>query len=122
DQQVVLSKADYEVHLDTLRQQRSSLVQLKQQFTAYKNAQQNLITAIGSITVQIETKQAQLDKQKVELDDLLQAIIAKTETLAQLTTERRDIFADNVPNIGVDNSNMNINPDAEEARLRTVLE
>ena len=127
DQQVVLSKADYEVHLDTLRQQRSSLVQLKQQFTAYKNAQQNLITAIGSITVQIETKQAQLDKQKVELDDLLQAIIAKSETLAQLTTERRDIFADNifadnVPNIGVDNSNMNINPDAEEARLRTVLE
>lgn len=127
DQQVVLSKADYEVHLDTLRQQRSSLVQLKQQFTAYKNAQQNLITAIGSITVQIETKQAQLDKQKTELDDLLQAINTKTKTLAQLTVERRDIFADNifagnVPNTDNDNSNMNINPDAEEARLRTVLE
>lgn len=127
DQQVVLSKADYEVHLDTLRQQRSSLVQLKQQFTAYKNAQQNLITAIGSITVQIETKQAQLDKQKVELDDLLQTITSKSEMLAQLTAERRDIFADNifvgnVPNTDNDNSNININPDAEEARLRTVLE
>ncbi len=127
DQQVVLSKADYEVHLDTLRQQRSSLVQLKQQFTAYKNAQQNLITAIGSITVQIETKQAQLDKQKTELDDLLQTITAKSEMLAQLTAERRDIFADNifsgnVPNTDNDNSNININPDAEEARLRTALE
>ncbi|MGP5311229.1 AAA family ATPase [Psychrobacter faecalis] len=127
DQQVVLNKADYEVHLDTLRQQRSSLVQLKQQFTAYKNAQQNLITALSSITVQIETKQAQLDKQKVELDDLLQAITAKSEMLAQLTAERRDIFADNifvgnVPNTDNDNSNININPDAEEARLRTVLE
>ncbi|WP_296194022.1 MULTISPECIES: AAA family ATPase [unclassified Psychrobacter] len=122
DQQVVLNKADYEVHLDTLRQQRSSLVQLKQQFTAYKNAQQNLITALGSMTVQIETKQAQLNKQEIELDDLLQEIIAKTETLAQLTTERRDIFSGDVPNAGNDNSNMNINPDAEEARLRAVLE
>ncbi len=127
DQQVVLNKVNYEVHLDTLRQQRSSLVQLKQQFTAYKNAQQNLITAIGSVTVQIETKQAQLDKQEVELDDLLQAIIAKSEMLAQLTAERRDIFADNifagnVPNTDNDNSNININPDEEETRLRTILE
>ncbi|WP_201542768.1 AAA family ATPase [Psychrobacter faecalis] len=127
DQQIVLNKADYEVYLDTLRQQRSSLVQLKQQFTAYKNAQQNLITAIGSVTVQIETKQAQLDKEETELDDLLQVITAKSEMLAQLTAERRDIFADNifsgnVPNTGNDNSNININPDAEEARLRTVLE
>lgn len=129
DQKVVLNATDYEVHLDTLRQQRTNLVQLKQQFTAYKNAQQHLIAALGSITVQIETKQAQLDKQEIELDDLLQAINAKTEMLAQLTAERGDIFADNifsgdVPNTGTDNSNMNINInlDAEETRLRTVLE
>ena len=127
DQQVVLNKADYEGHLDVLRQQRTNLVQLKQQFNADKNVQQNLITALGSVTAQIETKQAQLNKEEVELDSLLQEITAKTETLVQLTAERRDIFADsifsgNVPNAGTDNSSININPDVEETRLRNALE
>lgn len=127
EQQIVLNEADYDAHIQTLRQQRSNLVQLKKQFNAYKDEQQTLLSALSSATVQIDTKQAQLDKEEAELESLLQAIIAKTKTLAQLTAERRDIFTDNifsgnVPNIGTNHSNINLNPDAEETRLRTVLE
>ena len=127
EQQIVLNETDYDAHIQTLRQQRSNLVQLKKQFNAYKDEQQTLLSALSSATVQIETKQTQLDKEEAELNSLLQAISDKTEALAQLTAERRDIFADNifsgnVPNIGTDHSNINLNPDAEETRLRTVLE
>ena len=119
-QQIVLNEADYDAHIQTLRQQRSNLVRLKKQFNADKNEQQTLLSALSSVTVQIETKQTQLDKEEAELESLLQAIIAKTKTLAQLTAERRDIFADNTLNIDADNSN--IHPDDMETRLRTVLE
>lgn len=127
EQQIVLNETNYDAHIQTLRQQRSNLVQLKKQFNAYKDEQQTLLSALSSATVQIDTKQAQLDKEEAELNSLLQAISDKTEALAQLTAERRDIFADNifsgnVPNIGTDHSNINLNPDAEETRLRTVLE
>lgn len=125
EQQIVLNEADYDAHIQTLRQQRSNLVQLKKQFNAYKDEQQTLLSALGSATVQIDTKQAQLDKEEAELNSLLQAISDKTEVLVQLTAERRDIFTDNIfvsntLNSGADNSN--IHPDDMETHLRTVLE
>ena len=123
DERIVLNEMDYDAHIHTLRQQRSNLVQLKQQFNAYKNEQQTLMTALGSVTVQIETKQAQLDKDQAELDHLTQAVADKTATLEQLTAERRDIFTDNARNIGADHSNnITINPDEEDTRLRALVE
>ena len=123
DERIVLNEMDYDAHIHTLRQQRSNLVQLKQQFNAYKNEQQTLMTALGSVTVQIETKQAQLDKDQAELDHLTQAVADKTEMLEQLTAERREIFTDNARNIGADHSNnITINPDEEDTRLRALVE
>ena len=109
DKQATLNEVDVDTHITTLRQQRSAFVQLKKQLTAYKNEQQNLLTTLSSLNIQIDTKQAQLNKEDNELTTLAHNINKKTEALAHLKADRHAIFADK-------------NPDTEESRLRDVLE
>ncbi|WP_367110889.1 AAA family ATPase [uncultured Psychrobacter sp.] len=105
DTQIVLSGADFDSHIHTLRQRRSELVQLRKQFNTYKDERQNLLTTLSTLGTQIDTKQAQLDKENNELEALTETISEKTKTLAQLKADRQSIFVDK-------------NPDEEEQRLR----
>ncbi|WP_201584440.1 AAA family ATPase [Psychrobacter jeotgali] len=116
DKKNVLNQADYEIQIDMLRQQRGALVQLKKQFNAYKDERQNLLTTLSTLGTQIDTKQAQLNKEDDELGTLTQTINNKTQALVQITAERQDIFADKASN------KANSNPDEEESRLRILLE
>ncbi len=109
DKQATLNEVDVDTHINTLRQQRSAFVQLKKQLNAYKNEQQNLLTTLSSLNVQIDTKQAQLDKEDNELITLAQNINKKTEAVAHLQADRHAIFMDK-------------NPDTAEQRLRDHLE
>ena len=109
DKQTLLNAADYEAHLDILRQQRFALLQLKKQFNAYRENQQTLQTTLNSLKTQIETKQIQLNKEEHELNQVSHLVTNKNNALEQLKAERQVIFADH-------------NPDNEEQRLRHLLE
>lgn len=109
DKQTLLNAADYEAHLDILRQQRFALLQLKKQFNAYRENQQTLQTTLNSLKTQIETKQIQLNKEEHELNQVSHLVTNKNNALEQLRAERQVIFADH-------------NPDNEEQRLRHLLE
>ncbi len=108
-EQNLLAEADFETYIEVLRQQRGALLQLKKRFIANKEQQQHLLTTLSSLNTQIDTKQAQLDQEEVELNNLVQWIADKTKILAQLKADRQAIFADN-------------NPDDEESRLRNLAE
>jgi exonuclease SbcC len=107
--QTILSDGDAQDHIETLRQHHSALLQLKNQFNGKKEKEQTLKTERGRIEIQIETKQSQLDKNEEELNDLAQLVIENTEALEKSTADREHVFTDK-------------NPEAEETRLRTVLE
>jgi len=109
DNQVVLNESDYHAYINTLRQQHAALTAVKNEFNNYKEQHQTLTTALGRLEIQIDTKQAQLDKDQQELDRLIQLVIEKIEALEQLQTNRANVFA-------------NKDPDAEEQRLREALE
>ncbi|WP_351059816.1 hypothetical protein, partial [Psychrobacter sp. TB20-MNA-CIBAN-0197] len=70
DEQTVIDSADYDRHIEKLRQQRSALNQLKRQFNEQKNRQQQLTNSLSSLTAQIETKQAQLSNDEAALKEL----------------------------------------------------
>ncbi|OLF34730.1 hypothetical protein BTW00_11930 [Psychrobacter sp. C 20.9] len=109
DSQVILNEADYHTHITTLRQQHAALITIKNELNNYKEHQQKLVTELGGLEIQIDTKQTQLDKDQQELDSLVQLVIEKIKALEQLQTHRINVFADK-------------DPDAEEQRLREALE
>lgn len=109
DNQVILNEVDYHTHINTLRQQHAALTTIKNEFNNYKEQQQTLITALGRLETQIETKQSQLDKEESELSKLVQLVAKRTEAIEKLRTDRERVFA-------------NKEPESEERRLRDELE
>ena len=94
DEQTVIDSADYDRHIEKLRQQRSALNQLKRQFNEQKNSQQQLTNSLSSLTAQIETKQAQLSNDETALKELENLVAHKTNAIEQLKQNRKEIFAD----------------------------
>ncbi|WP_201586687.1 AAA family ATPase [Psychrobacter sp. HII-4] len=94
DKQTVIDSAECDHHIEKLRQQRSALSQLKQQFNEKKNSQQQLTNTLSSLTAQIETKQAQLHSYETTLNELERLIAHKVKTIEQSKQDRTEIFAD----------------------------
>lgn len=92
--QVVSDSSDYDTHINRLRQQRSTLNQLKHYFNEQKNSQHQLTNTLSSLTAQIETKQVQLTSDETALENLANVIANKTSTIEQLKQDRSAIFAD----------------------------
>ena len=109
DKQTVIDSADYDCHIEKLRQQRSALNQLKRQFNEQKNSQQQLTNSLSSLTAQIETKQIQLSNDDTALKELERLIAHKTKAIEQLKQNRKEIFADK-------------NTDNEENQLRRAVD
>ncbi|WGV14153.1 AAA family ATPase [Psychrobacter maritimus] len=109
DEQTVIDSADYDRHIEKLRQQRSALNQLKRQFNEQKNSQQQLTNSLSSLTAQIETKQAQLSNDETALKELVNLVAHKTKAIEQLKQNRKEIFADK-------------NTDNEENQLRRAVD
>ena len=109
DNQVILNEADYHTHITTLRQQHAALTTVKNELNNHKEQQQILITALGRLETQIETKQAQLSEAQDEHDKWVQVVTEKKDALQQRQTDRTTVFADK-------------DPDVEELRLREALE
>ncbi|WP_352309191.1 AAA family ATPase [Psychrobacter sp. W2-37-MNA-CIBAN-0211] len=109
DQHTVLDNADYDRHIDVLRQQRSALNQLKQKFNEKKNSQQQLTNTLSSLAAQIETKQDQLTNDEVAFAKITNFIANKTNDIEQLSHSRIDVFSDK-------------NPDHEETQLRSTID
>ncbi|MGO3271525.1 MAG: SbcC/MukB-like Walker B domain-containing protein, partial [Psychrobacter sp.] len=108
-QQTIMDDADYGDHIDKLRQQRSALVQLRQELNETKSDQQQIDNQLSRIAAQIETEQAQLFKDETDLDESEQVIAQKLEKIDQLNNHRKEIFADK-------------NTDAEDAQLRYAVD
>lgn len=108
-QQLIIDEAEIDQVIAPLRQQRISLMQLKNQFNKDKDDQQILRTKLSSLNAQIETKQGQLDSQEQELSNLSQLIVESAKVLEELRHLRQTLFADK-------------QADIEEGRLRFVLE
>lgn len=106
---VVLNTTTYNQYLDSLRQQRSALTQLKEYFNKQKNAQQDLSTTLSSLRSQINAKQAQLNSLESELKNLVKLITDETISLEQLEQSRKVQFD-------------NKDPDDEANRLQSVLD
>ncbi len=94
DKQTVIGSADYDCHIEKLRQQRSALNQLKQQFNEQKDRQQQLTNTFSSLAAQIETKQAQMSNEDTALKELECLIAHKTKAIEKLKQNRKEIFAD----------------------------
>ncbi|WP_010198046.1 AAA family ATPase [Psychrobacter sp. PAMC 21119] len=109
DQHTVLDNADYDRHIDVLRQQRSALNQLKQRFNENKNSQQQLTNTLSSLAAQIETKQDQLTNDEVAFAKLTNFIANKTNDIEQLNHSRIEIFSGK-------------NPNHEETQLRSTVD
>ena len=109
ESQTILSEIEYQAHINTLRQCHSTLLQIKKQFSDYREDQQTLKTSLGRLETQIETKQSQLDKEENELIKITQLAAEKADTLTQLKTNRDEVLA-------------NKDPEAEESLLRDALD
>ncbi|WP_201537345.1 AAA family ATPase [Psychrobacter immobilis] len=109
DKQVILTEADYDPHIDTLRQYHSAILDLKNQLNGFKEERQTLKTVLDRLETQIETKQTQLDKEEHALSKFALLLTEKTAALEKLKADRHDVFADN-------------NPEEEDNRLRAALE
>ena len=93
-QRKVLDSADYDRHIERLRQQRSALNQLKQQFNTQKSTHQQLTNTLSSLTAQIETKQAQLTNDEAALKDLENLLSDTHSSIKQLAIHRNELFKD----------------------------
>ena len=109
DQHTVLDNADYDRHIDVLRQQRSALNQLKQKFNDRKDSQQQLTNTLSSLAAQIETKQDQLTNDEVAFAKITNFIANKTNDIEKLNHSRIEVFSDK-------------NPDYEETQLRSTVD
>ena len=105
----VLNTSEYDAHLDHLRQQHSTLLQLKGFFNTQKESQQRLLSILSTLSTQIENKQAQLDSVEHEHKKLAQLVTNKTVVLQQLEQSRTLQFD-------------NKNPDDETLRLQATLD
>ncbi|WP_440453363.1 AAA family ATPase [Psychrobacter sp. ASPA161_9] len=109
DKQTLMDSADYDYHIEKLRQQRCALNQLKRQFNDRKDSQQQLTNTLSSLTAQIETKQIQLSNDETALKELERLIAHKTKAIEQLKQDRKELFADK-------------NTDNEENQLRSTVD
>ena len=117
DEQTVIDSADYDRHIEKLRQQRSALNQLKRQFNEQKNSQQQLINTLSSLTAQIETKQAQLSNDEAALKELENLVAHKNDAIEQLKQNRKEIFADK----NTDNEENQLRSAVDEAKAKQVV-
>lgn len=117
DEQTVIDSADYDRHIEKLRQQRSALNQLKRQFNEQKNRQQQLTNSLSSLTAQIETKQAQLSNDDTALKELENLVAHKTNAIEQLKQDRKEIFADK----NTDNEENQLRRAVDEAKAKQVV-
>ena len=117
DEQMVIDSADYDRHIEKLRQQRSALNQLKRQFNEQKNSRQQLTNSLSSLTAQIETKQAQLSNDETALKELERLIAHKTKAIEQLKQNRKEIFADK----DTDNEENQLRHAVDEAKAKQMI-
>ena len=117
DEQSVMDSADYDHHIEKLRQQRSALNQLKRQFNEQKDRQQQLTNSLSSLTAQIETKQAQLSNDETALKELENLVAHKTNAIEQLKHDRKEIFADK----NTDNEENQLRSAVDEAKAKQVV-
>ena len=117
DEQTVIDSADYDRHIEKLRQQRSALNQLKRQFNEQKDRQQQLTNSLSSLTAQIETKQAQLSNDEAALKELENLVAHKTKAIEQLKQNRKEIFADK----NTDNEENQLRRAVDEAKAKQVV-
>ncbi|WP_201527228.1 AAA family ATPase [Psychrobacter frigidicola] len=106
---IILNTGAYNEHLDSLRQQRNALMQLKEYFNTQKVTQQDLLTTLSGLSTQIDAKQTQLDSLESELKNIVTLIADKTTSLNQLQQSRKEQFN-------------NKDTEGEENRLRTSLD
>ncbi|MCG3879340.1 AAA family ATPase [Psychrobacter sp. Ps6] len=93
EQQSVLSNAEYDHHLEALREQRRALLQLKGTFTEDKDQQQALQTDLASIKTQIQSQEKNLDKDIAKIRQLIQTLDKQKDALTQLQSARAQLFA-----------------------------
>ena len=105
----VLSQADYDDHINPLRQQRVALNLLKQTFNTQTSKQQQLTNDLSRLTAQIEAKKQQLAIDESSLEQLEDSLLHKTAAHQQSKTDRHHLFADK-------------NPDSESNSLHTALD
>ena len=117
DEQSVMDSADYDHHIEKLRQQRSALNQLKRQFNEQKNSKQQLTNTLSSLSAQIETKQAQLSNDETALKELVNLVAHKTKAIEQLKQNRKEIFADK----DTDNEENQLRHAVDEAKAKQVV-
>jgi exonuclease SbcC len=117
DEQTVIDSADYDRHIEKLRQQRSALNQLKRQFNEQKNSKQQLTNSLSSLSAQIETKQAQLSNDETALKELVNLVAHKTKAIEQLKQNRKEIFADK----NTDNEENQLRSAVDEAKAKQVV-
>ncbi|MBB3105902.1 exonuclease SbcC [Psychrobacter luti] len=117
DKQTIIDSADYDRHIEKLRQQRSALNQLKRQFNEQKNSQQQLTNSLSSLTAQIETKQIQLSNDETALKELERLIAHKTNAIEQLKQNRKEIFADK----DTDNEENQLRHAVDEAKAKQMI-
>lgn len=117
DEQTVINSADYDRHIEKLRQQRSALNQLKRQFNEQKDRQQRLTNTLSSLTAQIETKQAQLSNDEAALKELVNLVAHKTNAIEKLKQNRKEIFTDK----NTDNEENQLRRAVDEAKAKQVV-
>ncbi|WP_299188560.1 SbcC/MukB-like Walker B domain-containing protein [uncultured Psychrobacter sp.] len=117
DKQRVMDSADYNHHIEKLRQQRNALNQLKRQFNEQKNSQQQLTNTLSSVTAQIETQQIRLSNDETALNELERLIAHKTKAIEQLKQDRNEIFADK----NTDNEENKLRDAVDEAKAKQVV-
>lgn len=117
DKQTVIDSADYDRHIEKLRQQRSALNQLKRQFNEQKDRQQQLTNSLSSLTAQIETKQAQLSNDETALKELENLVAHKNNAIEQLKQNRKEIFTDK----NTDNEENKLRRAVDEAKAKQVV-
>ncbi|MBF2719912.1 AAA family ATPase [Psychrobacter sp. NG254] len=105
----VLSQAEYDNHINPLRQQRVALNLLKQTFNTQIAKQQQLTNDLSRLTAQIGAKQQQLASDEISLEQLENSLLDKTVAHQQSKTDRYHLFADK-------------NPDSESNSLHTALD
>ena len=109
EMQTVLYQADYDHHVNQLRQHRSALKGLKQHYIEQTDKQHQLSNQLSSLTAQIDTKQKQLADDERIFEQLENSLLDKTAAHQQSKADRYNLFADKVP-------------DSESSRLHAALD
>ncbi|MBI0426429.1 AAA family ATPase [Psychrobacter sp. NG27] len=113
----VLSQADYNDHINPLRQQRVALNLLKQTFNTQTSKQQHLTNDLSRLTAQIGAKHQQLAADDTSLEQLENSLLDKTAAHQQSKTERYHLFADKNP----DSQSNSLHTALDEAKNKTAI-